>query len=173
MSVLCFGLGIFLFAVILHIIIWRMRVPRRGISALLRIFCGVFFIAVILMLALSAVSPQFRSVTPAGFIEYLRLWLFFTSLALAYTITYSAIEADSPSVMMVAMIAASGREGLSESEFGRMTTDEVLIKPRIDDLLKDGLVYANGNRYILTRSGDLFVYPFIFYRRLLNLPKGG
>jgi len=105
--------------------------------------------------------------------EYLHISIFFISLLLAYMITYSAIEADSPSLVMVLNIAGTGPAGLDKVEFDRIINDDVLVKPRVHDLVIDKMVYLEGDRYRLTRKGVLLSRIFIIYRKILGAGKGG
>ena len=88
-------------------------------------------------------------------------------------ITYSAIEADSPSLVMVLSIAKTGKKGLEKKDFLSQMTDDIFVVPRIKDLSKDKMVYFDKGKYILTKKGRFFVMIFLFYRNLLNAPKGG
>ena len=94
-------------------------------------------------------------------------------MALSYTITYSAIEAASPSISMIMTIAESGARGLSEKDLEHALTDDLLIKPRIEDLLNDKMIFPDKERYRIAAKGMIFVRPFIVYRKLLGLQKGG
>jgi len=94
-------------------------------------------------------------------------------MALAYITTYSGIEVYSPSLKIVIKIKETGSLGLNEEALDRILTDEILVKPRIQDLYKDKMIYLDKNRYKLTSKGVLLTRIFIFYRSLLNLGKGG
>lgn len=170
MRVLFCGTALILFYFFLHLIIWRIRLPERGIKVLGQIFFWVLISGILFLWIAPFVIQSFRQITPG---EYFQICLFFTSLALSYAVTYSAIEADSPSIAMMMKAAGAGTEGLNDKEFEQMMTDEILIKPRIRDLLIDKMIYLERNEYKLTFRGLLFVSIFILYRRLLNLPKGG
>jgi len=110
---------------------------------------------------------------PGSISEWLRIGIFHISLTLAYMITYSAIEADSPSLVMVMAIANSGPNGMDAKEFEATLNDDLLIRPRIMDLITDKMAYKEDGRYRLTKKGLLFANIFIYYRRLLRAPKGG
>jgi hypothetical protein len=105
--------------------------------------------------------------------EYLHILLFVTSLTLAYMVTYSALEADSPSLVMIISIANAGSNGLPKEQFEQLMTDEILIIPRMRDLLRDNLVYVEGEKYKLTSKGHVFVRIFIVYRHILNIAQKG
>lgn len=173
MRVLFYGLGIFGISVLAHLIIWRVRPPRRGINTLLRIFFGSLIGALSGLAVLSFTCPCVNEFLPKSLPEYLEIALFVVSLAFSYVITYTAVEAQSPSIDMVMKIAAAGPGGLPSAEFDKLAADEVLVVPRVIDLLNDGMIYDEDGKYRLTGNGSMFVKVFILYRKFLKLPKGG
>lgn len=153
----------------MHVLLWRMCLPRKHTDTLLFVFfsvlaAGVFVIKVFGVLPLGARGSVF---------DYLRLVLFYVSVTLAYVISYSALEADSPSLLMTLEINAAGSQGLEKSKLFNAMTDDVLIRPRLDDLVRDGLASLEQGKYCLTVKGRSFVRIFIFFRTLLGAPKGG
>lgn len=163
MKTLLWGSVIFGVSFIFHLGVWKVRLPKRQTRALLIIFFG----------ALAAFFVFFRGYASLSLQGCLSVGLFVVSLTLAYIITYSAMEVDSPSLVMVNAIAGAGPEGLPKGRFDEMMTDDVLVIPRIKDLLRDGHVYLEGGRYRLTPKGESFIRIFIFYRKLLRVPLRG
>ena len=88
-------------------------------------------------------------------------------------ITYSAMEADSPSLVILNHIADAGSEGVAKDVFFDSLNDDILVKPRIKDLLRDKMAYLEEGRYRLTPKGIRFARIFILFRGLLKAPKGG
>ena len=164
---------IFSVSLAIHLVLWRIYVPKTGVRALLKIFFGTLITAILLLYIASAASVSFRHIAPDNIAEYIHICIFFTAMALSYIITYVAIEADSPSIVMIMKISGAGPEGLPKKELRRALTDDLLIKPRIEDLLNDKLILTDRDRYRLTSKGSRFVCPFIMYRKLLGLQKGG
>jgi hypothetical protein len=172
-KVLLFGSALFALAFLAHIILWKVRLPRRQIKAILQIFFGTLLLGLVF---LHYASPSFGllgQAAPEKLFEYMHICLYFVSLTLAYMITYTGIEADSPSLVMVMRIAGAGRDGLVREDFERAMSDELLVIPRVRDLVLDKMVRLEGDKYLLTPKGILFARIFIFYRALLNAPKGG
>ncbi|MBF0472984.1 MAG: hypothetical protein HQK93_04535, partial [Nitrospirae bacterium] len=94
-------------------------------------------------------------------IELIHISLFVVSLTFAYIITYSAIEADSPSLVMIIAIADAGINGLSVERFHEMMSNDLLVVPRLNDILRDKLAYKDENdKYILTKKGKIFAQIF-------------
>ena len=88
-------------------------------------------------------------------------------------ITYSALEADSPSLVIITTIANAGSNGLDKKSFDELMNDNVLVKPRIRDLLLNKMVEMDGDRYVLTPKGILFARIFIIYRKIMNVSRKG
>lgn len=74
---------------------------------------------------------------------------------------------------MVMTIARAGSKGLDKKSFDQLITDDVLIKPRIRDLVVDKMVFIDKDKYRLTPKGVIFAKIFIIYRKLLKASKGG
>ncbi len=173
MLVLIYSLLLFSTAFIFHIVLWKIRLPKRQTKVLLQIFFGTLMIGILSLNSISLLIPGFDNLIPMKPPEYLHICLIFISLTLSYMITYSALEADSPTLVMVMTIEKAGQEGLDKKEFDQRLNDDILIKPRIRDLITDKMAYLDREKYKLTSKGVLFARIFILYRRLLNAPKGG
>ncbi|MFH0753292.1 MAG: hypothetical protein V2A70_01855 [Candidatus Omnitrophota bacterium] len=173
MKVISWAMFIFCTTLAVHLVIWRVSLPKSGIKTLLKLFFGMLFMFVLLLWGLSLFWADFRQLAPDSFLEYLSVFLLVTSMALAYTITYSAVEAESPSITLVMMIAGSGRTGFLQKDLKGLLTDEVLVIPRIEELIDEKMIRLDGDKYRLTAKGSIFVSPFVLYRELMGLKKGG
>lgn len=172
MHILLTGLFILTLAFIIHLIILRIHIPQYQSKALLVTFFGTFLLLVIF----SCLLPQscaWASYLCYSLPEFLHIFLFFISLTLAYLFTYPALEVDSPSLVIIRMIAEAMPTGLAKQDLENQLTDDILILPRINDLLRDNLVVANGERLQLTPQGRYFIKIFIMVRTLLKSGKGG
>ncbi len=147
---------------LVHAAVWQVRIPRRQTRAILLIFAGTLAVG---LYAGVHLLP--------GFLDCGRAALFFLACTAAYVVTYSAIEADSPSLAIMLRIARAGAGGIAAHAVVREMSDEVLIIPRIADLVRDGMVCVSDARYLLTPKGRRFVRIFIGWRALLGLPRGG
>lgn len=163
MIILFWNLIIFFVALFVHFIIWKLCLPRHHTDTLLKIFVIVLALGIFLI----------RYFEVFSLFDYLRLSLLYMSLSLAYTISYSAVEADSPSLLITLKIADSKKKGLLKRELEACLTDDNLVLPRLNDLVRDALVTYKYGIYQLTQKGDMFVKIFIFFRKLLGATKGG
>lgn len=171
MRILGLGIGFFVLAFIAHLAIWRIKTPVKQIKTLLKIFFGIFFLTLFALNILGIYTEI--NVLPNSFPEYLQLFILYVSLVLAYLTTYSAMDVDSPSLVIVMSVAGAGDKGLTQNELDEQLTDGKLIVPRVDDLIRDGLAYADKDKYKISKTGATLVKIIIAYRNLINAPKGG
>ena len=173
MSVLFYGMIAFSLALAAHFIIWKIHLPKKNQSiTLLEIFFVVLFIVTLIFIknsnfALLGIRP------PQGFVEYISFFLLYVSLTLAYIATYSSVEVDSPSLVMVLNIAKMLPEGIEKEKLFTLMNNDILVIPSINDLIKDNMITVDKNTYKLTSKGSLFINTIIFFRRILKIPKGG
>ena len=172
MTVLFWGSFLFGAGFLLHLIIWKIRLPKRQTKALLKILFGTLIIGLLILWWIPSITV-FNLYAPAVLSDFIQISLFVTSLTLAYMITYSAVEADSPSLVMIINIADAGSKGLGQDDFNRNMTDDVLVKPRVNDLVRDKMIFLDNGKYQLTPKGTLMIRIFIFYRKLMNLGRKG
>lgn len=170
MNILFWGLILIVLSLLIQLVVWKIHFPKRQIKMLLCVFALVMTSGLFIV---GAITDNLGVLAVRSFLEYFHICLLFISLTLAYMITYSAIEVDSPSLVMINKIAEAGSDGLDERLFMQMLNDQNLVKPRLDDLLNDKMAHYDGNKYRLTLKGMFLARLFIFYRKLLKSPKGG
>ncbi|MDD5072242.1 MAG: hypothetical protein PHX64_00310 [Candidatus Omnitrophica bacterium] len=159
MNALFYGLLTFFAALLVHLAVWRTRLPGKNRAFIL---ANIFFWTLVLgAVSLKGVSSH---------IDYIVLYC---CLAAAYVVSYPAMEADSPSLVIVRKIAGAGKSGLEKSELYRTMTDETLVAAGVEDLLNNNLIRIDSGKYILTSKGRFLAEVFVWFRRLLNAPKGG
>jgi hypothetical protein len=151
-----------------HLVLWKIRLPKRQSRALMCIFFGVLAAG----LGAFALMPASRAL-PASLPSFLHIALFHTAMTLAYVITYSALEADSPSLLIVLRVAQAGGKGVSAEELRRELNDAVLVRPRLADLVRDGLAVVRDGRFHVTPKGRALARVFVLFRGALRLGKGG
>ena len=162
MSVLFYSLTLVFIPFLIHLSIWRIHLPRNQTKVLLQIFFGTLIIGILILGKFSATIC-----------EYLQLSFLFISLTLAYITTYSAVEADSPSLVMVMNITKAGPDGVDKDSFEQKMSDDILVVPRIRDLITGRLIYPNGEVCKLTKKGIFIARLFIAYRKLLKKSQKG
>ncbi len=174
MATLIWGGGAFLVSFLIHLAVWRIKLPKRQTKTLLLIMFFILGAALLLLRASgSSLARLYGLAVPVTPGDYLHLALLNISLILSYMITYSALEADSPSLVIALTVAGAGPRGIAESEFNDFVNDDKLLKPRIRDLVLDKMASLDNGKYRLTPKGIVFARLFIFYRVLLGRGKGG
>ncbi|TAM36228.1 hypothetical protein EPN54_05715 [bacterium] len=163
MSVLISGSLLFAIAFLLHLAVWRLHYPRNPIKTLILLFGATALLGIIFLVLCASYTA----------VQCAHIVLFFFSLFICYLITYSAIEADSPSLVIVLRVAKFGKEGLPSEHIKESLGNDLLIEPRLKDLVESGLVDLSGSTYKINEKGRLLLLPFVIYRNFLGLGKGG
>lgn len=172
MNVLICGFVLFGTAFLLHAGLWRIKRPANTIKALVALFGMVLISGLITLLWLGRIYPD-TLILPHELINYIYTVIIFLSLFMTYLLSYPAIEADSPSLVIISHISGSGSRGILAAKIKELLRDDLLIEPRLKDLVDSGMVDLTGSVYKINKKGILFLRPFMAYRRFLKLGKGG
>lgn len=167
MSVLFAAVGLFAGALLIHIVAWRIRVPKQQTGTL---------IVILLMVGILGFSLLFSFGSEGAGLSGARLLLgigVFGGLAAMYLILFSAIEADSPTLTMINLIHARGIRGISEDELRLAMSRYSYVNARIDQLLQDKMVIETAHGLQVQSSGRWLCTFILFYRRLLLRSHAG
>ncbi len=174
---LVYGTLFFIFALSLHVLLWRLLRPVKDVLSLFILFAIVPLFSIAL---LYLPHSPFFNLRPYGIIELTGALLCYCALYCAYIMTYPALQARCPSLRMVLLIKRAGGAGikLEEVRAGFDTAD--LVTNRLDDLISSGLVIkdkgvaggASAIAYRVTPRGSLLLRPFMLFRRFLGLAPG-
>ena len=156
-------------ALLLHVSVWRFRLPRYQAKALVHCFFGVFCVGLLINFLLKSQFESFYFLQSLD--QYLSLALFYFATMAAYIITYSAVEVDSPSLLVLLILQNDTNVTLKLLE--EELNDDVLLSPRVADLIRDGLLIQKNDRYYLTDKGRGMGQLFVFFRSCLRAEKGG
>ncbi len=174
MNVLFYGTGLIFIAFFIHLTIWKIRLPQNQTKALVQIFFGTMIIGFLILWKSSAYITILGLPAPTTTYEYFQLSFFFVSLTTAYIATYSALEVDSPSLVMVMNIAKAGSNGLDKNTLEQEMSNDVLILPRLRDLVAGGMICLDRETYKLKPKGIFIARIFVAYRRLIGkVQRGG
>lgn len=154
----------------LHLVWWRLALPRRQRAVLLLLFLGGGFV----LAPLVAWLVGSLGFAPLSWVEWLNVALAVVAFALAYVVTYSALEADSPTLTLVRHIAAAGRGGLAEVELGELMASRPFVGARLTALVDEGMVYEKENRILLADHPYTLFRLVLFHReKVLGLSSHG
>lgn len=166
------GFVIFFFSLCLHVIIWRWFNPGKKIAFLLLIFIAIPVGSYFVFSNIIHIDYKLSTVSVSG-TDWMAVYMLHISLSLAYILSYPAVEAASPSLVILLMMDNSKEDGLVFNDLSNCFRDDMVLQPRIQDLINSGLIIESHDGYYrLTPRGITFVKCFILLRRLLGLPIG-
>lgn len=167
MKVFAFGLGLFLVSIVLQIIALRIRIPRRQMTFLFNVFAIVLILGVSgnFILHLLGVAPNGGLLSVP---EAVHVVFFFVSMFLAYLLAYSAVEADSPSLLITMTIYRAGSEGIEESQLMKSLDMDRFFESRVTRLIDDRMIEKSDGRYRVAPKGRMAMNIVVGYRRLMG-----
>jgi hypothetical protein len=163
MAVFLTTLVLFLAALGLHLIVWKIRLPKFQTRTLLLLFAfglGMWLLTL--------------TVRPMPWPDVVHVCLFYTSLSLCYVITYSAFEGDSPTLSLIRYVHQSRTIGMPPEEVRHFLETRPFVKARLNALIHDGLVREENGRYLVASNGSLFFRVILAFRKLYgSVDQGG
>lgn len=169
MGSLALGLGTFALLLAVQVAVWRLRRPAGQYVALGALAVAVPAVAVAALATVLQATP----VAPRGLFDYLNGGVLYVALMLAWVTTYSAVQADSPTMSILLIMERAGEHGVTVGEILAELDDTVLVLPRLDDLVRGGLVSLGASRYRIRPRGALMARVHVAFRALLGYGKGG
>ena len=151
-----------LVAWLLHLTLWRVRLPNSQLKTLLIIFLLVWA-AVVVALCLSEAAFF-------GVLGFLYFSLIYWSAALCYVITYSAMEGDSPTLSLTRHLHRKGEEGVSHEEIEDFFRQRPFVGARVRALVTDNVFLEESGGYRLASGKYLFFRLILGYRRVVFGP---
>jgi hypothetical protein len=162
MSALLSSLALVAFAWVLHVLWWRISLPRHQMGALL----GVFALAPVLAGVLWLVIGRPAFVLPQ---DLPGVAMFYAGALGCYLIAYTGVEETSPSLAAMQALQDAGPAGCSPEELSSVITDSNFVKPRIDALKRDGMLAAAEGGFVLTPRGRKAARLSLLLSRLFNI----
>ena len=174
MTVLILGFSLFSISLLLHIVIWRFSIPKnQRRRVLLIIFLSILILGMIIIHFVDIRIGLFKINNPLLMVNIIHIVLLYMALTLAYIVTYSGIEVDSPSLVIIHIISENDKEGIPLSQLYNYLNDDILVKPRVDDLIKDDMAIKVDDKYFTTYKGANMARLFNLYRKILNVSESG
>ena len=104
---------------------------------------------------------------PSRLSEYMHIFIYFCVTTFVYIGGYTLLEADSPSLLIIDRIHSAGPEGLDKETLYASLGDEILVVPRVNDLLRDKMAVLIDKKYKITTRGIFMVRALLFHRKLM------
>jgi hypothetical protein len=146
MTALLLALGLFSIAWVIHLVWWRICLPRHHTTALVLLFTTV----PVAVGALLATTDRLGILTPSAWAS---VALFHTGSSLCYFITYAGVEETSPSLVIIRALERAGQAGATRGDLAPFISNESFITPRLNSLQRDGFVTLQTGCYHLTKRG--------------------
>jgi hypothetical protein len=141
----------------IHLMWWRVVLPKRQRTALLLLFLvGGLIVAP----AVAGICVG-MGLEPLSSIQWLNVALAIVAFTLAYVVTYSALEADSPTLSLVRHIAAAGASGVREEELATFMSSRPFVGARLSALSEEGMIHEREGRIHLAE------HPYTLFRLVL------
>jgi hypothetical protein len=157
-----------LFAV--HLVWWRIALPRRQRAVLL----GLFLIGGLALAPVVALLLELLGFGALSFVQWLNVGLAVVAFSLAYVVTYSALEADSPTLSLVRHIASAGANGVREEELCEFMASRPFVGARLSALVDEGMVRERGGRiHLAEHPYTLFKMVLLHREKVLGLSHHG
>jgi hypothetical protein len=93
--------------------------------------------------------------------------LLFGSFGVVYLILFTALEADSPTLTILGLIAASGARGVHHEELMRAMERHSYVQVRIDQMVADGMAVETPSGLCIAAHGLWLSKLVLHYRHLL------
>jgi len=155
---------------VVHLAWWRVALPRRQRVALLVLF---FVGGVVLAPAVGFLCAK-AGLEPLSWLQWLNVGLAVVAFTLAYVVTYSALEADSPTLSLVRHIASSGTEGVREEELRTFMAARPFVGARLSALLEEGMIHEREGRiHLADHPYTLFRLVLLHREKVLGLTHPG
>jgi hypothetical protein len=163
MKIFLATVALFLTAFLLHVVIWKIRLPRHQMRALMLVF-GLVILLWAPVAALAAVSMP----------GFLHVGLFYVVCSLCYFIIYTTIEADSPTLSLMRFIARHESQGISTDLVKQFLARRPFVKARLTTLVQSGGIREQDGRYVISGSPSLFFRLILGFRKLYGpISRGG
>jgi hypothetical protein len=146
----------------IHFLVWRVRLPKSQLKALLLIFIIVW--AVVVVASFARGSPI------QAVVEFFYFSLIYWSAALCYVITYSAMEGDSPTLSLTRHLHRRGDVGVSHEEIEDFFRERPFVGARVKALVMDKILMEESTGYRLASGKYLFFRLILGYRRVVFGP---
>jgi len=155
---------------VLHLVWWRLALPRRQRAALL----VLFFVGSLVLAPVIGFLLGKAGVGPMSVTQWLNVALAIVAFTLAYVVTYSALEADSPTLSLVRHIATAGPNGVREEELRAFMASRPFVGARLSALLEEGMIHEKGGRiHLAEHPYTLFRLVLLHRENVLGLTRHG
>jgi hypothetical protein len=169
MNVMMVGFLLFAIAFLLHLIIWKIRIPDNPARTIVIIFVLILAAGVLILRYTVLDNSMAGSLALLNFGECLHVALIFMSFLSTYYFVYGTLVDESPSMFTILNVTKAGEKGLPEKALTELITDDLFIKPRMVYLVGERMVCLQEKKYRLNSKGKKFIGMIKFFQNLMKL----
>lgn len=168
------ALGCFGVFLVVHVVIFRTRMPERRFAAMSRLH---FAFAPVLVMAYFATPPALWLIPPgllrAGWlIDLANGLLIHTFLFVGYSMFYFMVDRGFSARILIEIERAPGKTLTQDGVAAAYSLDQVVGR-RLREMADIGRVLRNGDRFQITPRGRLEGKLFAFLKSFFQLGPGG
>jgi hypothetical protein len=170
MRITALVVGMFAAAILAHLCIWRVRIPKRQLLSLLLIMLAALPIGLALAATPSALG---RYLGPLSGWACLHAALIYVAMSLAYVVVYSPLQHRSPSMTILTYVADAKQQGRTRQEIVTTLKEAESVAVRLDDMVAARMAADADGLYRLTAKGWFWAWLFYGWLKILGREKGG
>jgi hypothetical protein len=163
------ALSLLSYALVLHIVTWRIRPPQRYLFWFLKYWLLLPLGAVAAWLAFEAFWRG--TMTLDGAVTWAAGFLTYLAICASFILVYPAISMSSLSLEILHYLRRHGPQAAGSFRLAAQS-GTAMLDVRRDNLLASGMFRADGERLILTPKGRLVASVIDAIRWLLAIPRG-
>jgi hypothetical protein len=163
------ALGLLCTAFLAHLVVWRIRLPRRHTRGLLMIFIGILPLGLVVV----HFAPVLSDLSPIRPWDYLQIIMFHVAMSLAYIHFYSGLELRSPRMTLVTYVSANNERGVTADELQALLGTVLPLESRLNAMVDDGFLAFHDDECRLTPKGRFWATFFLIGQRIARLGQGG
>jgi hypothetical protein len=155
-----------------HIILFRLRVITFQLLRLLGLY--LFWLGVGVLVSSSL--RFFQGPVDGGILTSslaVSSILFYSLACLWYLAQCTALHYGSPSLLIVELIEENPKKRILHEELRRIFTNEQMISPRLNELVRDGYLKFDGKNYVVEWRGAVIANLVAVYRQIIGREIGG
>jgi len=163
------GLALLLGMLLVHVLRWKLALPRNQLAALLKLILAAAALWLGANIGLELAGWRLGPL-PLPVAACVLVLFFYMALALGYVMLFSTIDADSPSINILLVLHASGAHGIPSGELARRTGMGRFFASRIDRMLADRMIAREGEGYVAAPKGLFLLRVVGLWRVVMGAP---
>ena len=162
MEILSSAVFLFLIGTLVHVLWWRIKLPSAQTMALLKIYAGTF----LAWLGLWGSGQECFWIYSLA--DLIQCTLLYVAILLAYIVTYSAVEAESPTLTIMMIVHEGPAAGTRLDQIHAYVDRHPFLRARLDALLSSGALVIEDDVIKVGRSPSVPLRLVMEYRTLFG-----